>query len=156
MRPLGMLMGLTMIAVTVFSSIFYYAERGQYNDDFKVWERSEGYLCEWRVHSGENPLGRTVHPCWLREPQATQPNQTMWICPYRWPRGDNCWRLWVQVRLHPPPSLTCSRRLTMEEPPAQRETDVELRGPIARERMPRGQGGQEGTPTHATSPRGRG
>lgn len=105
MRPLGMLMGLTMIAVTVFSSIFYYAERGQYNDDFKVWERSEGYLCEWRVHSGENPLGRTVHPCWLREPQATQPNQTMWICPYRWPRGDNCWRLWVQSPFESIPSI---------------------------------------------------
>jgi hypothetical protein len=103
MRPLGMLMGLTMIAVIVFSSIFYYAERGRYNEAFKVWERSEGYLCE-RLASSEEaqrgaPLHRTVHPCWLREPQPADAvnDDTLWICPYRWPRGDSCWRVWVQV-----------------------------------------------------------
>jgi hypothetical protein len=101
MRPLGMLMGLTTIAVIVFSSIFYYAERGRYNEAFKVWERSEGYLCERLAISevARDPLHRTVHPCWLREPQLVDvvDDNTPWICPYRWPRGERCWRVWVQV-----------------------------------------------------------
>jgi len=48
-KPLYMLIFFTALAVVIFSSLMYYAERGSYDDDLSVWQRLVEYQCSVSV-----------------------------------------------------------------------------------------------------------
>ena len=45
--PLVMLTFFLSITTVVYSSILYYAERGTYDEDLKVWRRKVGFMCPY-------------------------------------------------------------------------------------------------------------
>mmetsp|Transcript_24479 Transcript_24479/g.68072 ORF Transcript_24479/g.68072 Transcript_24479/m.68072 type:complete len:592 (-) Transcript_24479:903-2678(-) len=45
-KPLYMLIFFTSLALTIFSSLMYYAERGEYDQDLGVWKRVLEYICD--------------------------------------------------------------------------------------------------------------
>ena len=47
MKPLNMLVFMSIVVVIVCASLIYYCERGKYNETLKVWMRPTGYECTY-------------------------------------------------------------------------------------------------------------
>ena len=48
-KPLYMLIFFTSLALTIFSSLMYYAERGSFDEQLETWTRVREYKCELTV-----------------------------------------------------------------------------------------------------------
>jgi len=93
-KPLYMLVFFTSIALIIFSSLMYYAERGTYNDEFGIWMRLYLYECEVVV-KGDNPSldSGLDEPCRYPavQPEGLRAGETQLICPYNYRKpGGNC------------------------------------------------------------------
>lgn len=110
-KPLYMLIFFTSLAMIVFSSLIYYAERGVWNEDLELWMRELLYMCRidvnvadaaglapadfpvssWVPHSGLDQA------CYLLDPQpaGVAAERVAFMCPYSFDRGG-CTKFYEQ------------------------------------------------------------
>lgn len=63
LRTMYVLLLIDIIGALVFATLIYYAERGKYDNDLKVWMRPESFTCEVivrRVHDLQTAVSTTV------------------------------------------------------------------------------------------------
>ena len=69
-KPLYMLIFFTSLALTIFSSLMYYAERGSFDEHLETWTRVREYKCELTVTVVETPSA-IESQAWLAELEET-------------------------------------------------------------------------------------
>eukprot|EP00241_Pyramimonas_parkeae_P001065 CAMPEP_0114249908 /NCGR_PEP_ID=MMETSP0058-20121206/14412_1 /TAXON_ID=36894 /ORGANISM="Pyramimonas parkeae, CCMP726" /LENGTH=571 /DNA_ID=CAMNT_0001363523 /DNA_START=484 /DNA_END=2199 /DNA_ORIENTATION=+ len=105
-RPLYMLVFFTSIAMIVFSSLIYYAERGIYDEELKMWMRVHHWQCQILIrkdaytHNSFPPLNTNFHlesgheaACEIMDPQPVddlEANEAYFKCPFSWQRTKEC------------------------------------------------------------------
>jgi len=112
-RPLYMLVFFTSIAMILFSSLIYYAERGVYDEDLELWMRLDHYECPILVRTeaavkGELPppinadfeidSGHDV-PCRYQpvQPESLKDYEAYFICPFSWEKNSGCSKSYAQT-----------------------------------------------------------
>lgn len=105
LRPLYMLVALTSIAMIVFSSLMYYAERGRWNETLRVWERIEQWDCEIVITRDFAIPDDYVFKTSLTEgsrctrkfdAEGLSKNQASFICPFPYAKSDSCTAVYFQ------------------------------------------------------------
>mmetsp|Transcript_5774 Transcript_5774/g.6637 ORF Transcript_5774/g.6637 Transcript_5774/m.6637 type:complete len:518 (-) Transcript_5774:12-1565(-) len=105
-KPLYMLVFFTSIAMIVFSSLMYYAERGVFDEEIGAWMRIDYYMCRILVSTDPpTPIDASFpvdsghdEPCIYNDPQPEnlEPHQAYFTCPYSFPKGDHCKKMYEQ------------------------------------------------------------
>ncbi|CAG9465223.1 unnamed protein product [Pedinophyceae sp. YPF-701] len=96
-RPLYMLIFFVSLGTVLFSSLIYYAERGKYDAEMRMWKRRFAYQCDITVQlAGSEPLdeayirARLSH-CVLTNRISAQAAE--FACEYQYRRNDSCFEL---------------------------------------------------------------
>ncbi|KAK3264175.1 hypothetical protein CYMTET_27068 [Cymbomonas tetramitiformis] len=105
LRPLYMLVALTSIAMIVFSSLMYYAERGRWNETLRVWERIEQWDCEITItRDNAIPEDYVLKTSLTEGSRCTRKfdveglskNEASFICPFPYAKSTSCTAVYFQ------------------------------------------------------------
>ena len=111
-KPLYMLVFFTSIATVIFSSLIYYVERGQWNDELEMWMRLYLYYCpvkagadvgpavkdpsNWTLDSGLKEPCKWVDPATYDAASVNYPSEALFTCPYTYERSSDCVKVYEQ------------------------------------------------------------
>ena len=111
-KPLYMLVFFTSIATVIFSSLIYYVERGQWNDELEMWMRPYLHYCpvkagadvgpavkdpsNWTLDSGLKEPCKWVDPATYDAASVNYPSEALFTCPYTYERSSDCVKVYEQ------------------------------------------------------------
>ena len=111
-KPLYMLVFFTSIATVIFSSLIYYVERGQWNEELEMWMRLYLYYCpvkagadvgpavkdpsNWTLDSGLKEPCKWVDPATYDAASVNYPSEALFTCPYTYERSSDCVKVYEQ------------------------------------------------------------